>query len=226
VTGPSLLASGRDADVYALDDRRVLRRYRNGLDATAEAAVMRHVGALGYPVPRVHSVDHTEMVLERLDGPTLFEAMAVEQLTLADGARMLADLQTRLHALPPLSADPALDLRVLHRDLHPGNVMLPPSGPVVIDWSTATEGSPDLDVALSAVVVAQAAVDGIDNMHSGVTELAREFLVAFIAHSARTPRTMLAEALATLRANPTLSATETARLGDAAALVDSLSGDV
>jgi hypothetical protein len=40
-----------------------------------------------------------------------------------DGARLLADLHDRLHALPALlSRDP--DARVLHLDLHPGNVLL------------------------------------------------------------------------------------------------------
>jgi hypothetical protein len=39
VTG-SLLASGREADVYALDDRRVLRRYRREADVTGEVAAM------------------------------------------------------------------------------------------------------------------------------------------------------------------------------------------
>lgn len=38
--GP-LLASGRDADVFAIDALRVLRRYRDGSEVTAEAAVMR-----------------------------------------------------------------------------------------------------------------------------------------------------------------------------------------
>ncbi|WP_199752153.1 hypothetical protein [Actinoplanes sp. ATCC 53533] len=45
MTGP-LLAAGREADVYALDDRRVLRRYRRNVDVTAEAAAMRYLGGL------------------------------------------------------------------------------------------------------------------------------------------------------------------------------------
>lgn len=44
VTGPPL-ASGPEADVYALDERRVLRRYRREADVTAEVATMRHVAA-------------------------------------------------------------------------------------------------------------------------------------------------------------------------------------
>lgn len=45
VTVPAPLLSGRTADVYAEDDRRVLRRYRAGGDVRAEAEVMRHLRA-------------------------------------------------------------------------------------------------------------------------------------------------------------------------------------
>ena len=49
-----LLASGRDADVFALGEHTVLRRYRDGSDATREAELMRYVAAQNYPVPTVH----------------------------------------------------------------------------------------------------------------------------------------------------------------------------
>src|SRR5688572_23178822 len=41
-------ASGREADVYALDAGTVLRRYRGGGDASREAAVMAYAASLGY----------------------------------------------------------------------------------------------------------------------------------------------------------------------------------
>jgi hypothetical protein len=46
-------AAGREADVFALDDGRVLRRYRTGADATGEAEVMAYAAGLGFPVPEV-----------------------------------------------------------------------------------------------------------------------------------------------------------------------------
>ena len=52
-----LVGSGRNADVFAVGEGRVLRRYRDGGDVAAEAAVMAHVTAFGYPVPRVHHAD-------------------------------------------------------------------------------------------------------------------------------------------------------------------------
>lgn len=221
MTSPTPMASGRDADVFALDADRVLRRYRNGADATTEAAVMKHVSTLGYPVPRVYSVDHAEMVLERLNGPTMGHAILTGNLSPQAGGRQLADLQTRLHALPPRSpANPRL--RILHCDLHPDNVMLTQHGPVVIDWSNATEGPPSLDVALSAVILAQIAVNGIDDIDD-MAEPARALLQTFLAHSRRIPRTALAEALAIRHTNPNLSETETGHLDEAGALIETLS---
>ncbi|WP_221623278.1 phosphotransferase [Micromonospora globispora] len=72
---PAPLASGRTADVYALDGAQVLRRYRAGGDVRAEAQVMRHLHARGYPVPKVHHADGRDLVLDRLSGPTLAEAV-------------------------------------------------------------------------------------------------------------------------------------------------------
>jgi hypothetical protein len=100
--------------------------------------------------------------------------------------------------------------------------MLTPHGQVVIDWSNATEGPPNLDVALSAVILAQIAVDGID----GMAEPARAFLQAFLAHSRRIPRTTLAEALVMRHANPNLSDTETGHLDEAGALIETLSNKI
>ena len=65
-----LVASGRDSDVYAYADGLVLRRYRDGRSAEGEAATLRAVAALGYPVPVVHDATGPDIVMERVDGPT------------------------------------------------------------------------------------------------------------------------------------------------------------
>ncbi|MFC7592741.1 phosphotransferase [Nonomuraea antimicrobica] len=49
-----LLGAGRSADVYAIGDGRVLRRYRVAIDARRETAVMAYVAGHGYPVPEVY----------------------------------------------------------------------------------------------------------------------------------------------------------------------------
>lgn len=42
---------------------------------------------------------------------------------------------------------------LLHGDLHPGNVLMSPSGPVVIDWFDASIGHPVADVVRSSVLM-------------------------------------------------------------------------
>ena len=68
--GP-LLARGGDADVFAIDEPRVLRRYRRRAVPEREGAIMRYVRDRGYPAPRVIEVSGPDLVLERIDGPTM-----------------------------------------------------------------------------------------------------------------------------------------------------------
>ncbi len=132
ILGPTPIASGRDADIFAIDDKLVLRRYRAGGDVAPEARIMAHVASQGFPAPEVHSALGADMVMERLHGPTMLEAMAAGDLAVTTAAVLLADLHRRLHELPAARAeDPAV--RVLHLDLHPDNVVLSSRGPVVID---------------------------------------------------------------------------------------------
>src|SRR5262245_28027498 len=95
-----LLAAGNTADVWALDESRVLRRYRGGQDATREAHLLRHVVAHGFPAPRVLHAAGPDLLLERLHGPTLLQAMTADEISIADAARTMADLHVRLHAIP------------------------------------------------------------------------------------------------------------------------------
>jgi hypothetical protein len=53
--GP-LLASGRDADVFAYGRDLVVRRSRHGRSMEREAKIMRYVAGHGYPAPRVEDV--------------------------------------------------------------------------------------------------------------------------------------------------------------------------
>ncbi|MCX4963863.1 aminoglycoside phosphotransferase family protein [Streptomyces sp. NBC_00654] len=156
-----LLGSGRTADVYALDGSWVLRRYRDSTDATPELAVMSYLCAFGFPVPRIgppaKGARATDLVLQRLTGPTMAEALSAGTLRAAEGGALLAGLLRELHAVPArLSPDP--EEHILHLDLHPENVILTERGPVVIDWSNTTEGPPGLDRAMSALILAQASL--------------------------------------------------------------------
>lgn len=158
--GP-VLAAGRDATVHALGDDRVLRRMPSAeRDLRTEAEVMEHVRAQGYPVPQVFRVGPGEMVLERIEGPTMLEAIEAHVWQVDRHARALADLHTRLHGLaPPADLTPHAEAAlagdaIVHQDLHPGNVLLSPAGPVVIDWTNARRANPDADVALTWLLMA------------------------------------------------------------------------
>ncbi len=211
VTGQVLLASGRDADVYAIDAQRVLRRYRHGGDVTAEAAIMAYVAELGFPVPHVYDAEGTDLVMERLDGPTMTQGLSGDELDIQAGGALLADLHSRLHELPPRpSADPSD--RILHLDLHPDNIIVTTRGPVVIDWRNATEGPPDLDVALSALILAEVAVDETHEMAAGADLL----LTAFLDHASGDPLRMLDRAVQIRRTDPALTGDEVGRLASAA----------
>ena len=42
-----------------------------------------------------------------------------------------------------------------HGDLHPGNVIMTPDGPKIVDWQGATRAPPGLDLACSQVLLAE-----------------------------------------------------------------------
>jgi Ser/Thr protein kinase RdoA (MazF antagonist) len=211
---PELIASGRDADVFALDGGRVLRRYRHGGDTAAEAAVMTYLRGHGFPVPAVHDAAGADLVLERLDGETMLAALTGGRLDADAGMAVLVDLHERLHALPArLGARP--DDRVLHLDLHPENVMMTSRGPVVIDWRNADEGPPDRDVAMTALILAQVTLWDDPVLASA----ARAGLRLFQARAAPPRAAQVRHVVAMRRANPTMTAGELADLDRAAALL-------
>lgn len=211
-----LLGSGRTADVYEIDEAWVLRRDREGWgDAVAEAAVMAHVRAHGYPAPAVRPpVSRADLVMERLHGPTMLQAFTAGALDAGEAGRMLARLLRALHAVPGRVSE---GTRVLHLDLHPDNVVLVPDGPRVIDWTNAEEGDPGLDWGTSAVILAQAAVSA-----EPVAEPARAMLTALLADPSDLTEEGLAQALRRRAANPTMSPQETELLAPAAELIRSL----
>jgi aminoglycoside phosphotransferase (APT) family kinase protein len=154
-----LIASGRDADIFECGPGLVLRRSRVGRSMEAEARVMQHVKALGYPVPAVDGIsdDGLDLEMERIDGRDMVATIERRPWTIARQGRLLADLHRRLHDLPAPDWLPAAPVgagdRLLHLDLHPLNVILGPKGPVVIDWTGAARGDPAIDVALSWVLM-------------------------------------------------------------------------
>lgn len=205
-------AAGREADVFLLDDKRVLRRYRVGPDTAYEASVMTYVRELGFPVPEVFEAGGTDLVMERIDGPTMAQSVLAGTLSLDDAGAMLAGLLRRLHELPPRSGPGT----IVHFDLHPENVLLTATGPVVIDWPNGGDGPADLDTALTALILAEVTVGSIDHP---LGTAAGRLLDRFLALAPGDPLRMLDGAVARRSRNPRLSADEIGMLGAAAARV-------
>jgi len=98
-----LIGAGRSADVYALDQGRVLRRYRSDHDVRPEALVMTHLAQAGFPVPRVDHAEGLDLVMERLDGTDMLADLGSRPWRARRHARTLARLHDRLHEIdaPP-----------------------------------------------------------------------------------------------------------------------------
>lgn len=212
-----LLASGRDADVFALEQGRVLRRYRDGRSAHAEAETLRAVVGAGFPAPAVHATRGPDIVMDRVDGPTLGAALLDGTTPVGEAGTTLARLHAALHAIEVAGGT------LIHLDLHPLNVILSASGPVVIDWTDARPGLPGLDVAMTALICAQVALrpetSGLPaRLLPAVGARMSGLLRAFTAEVAPSYVDHLQAAGALRRTNPTLSPAEVALIDDAVAL--------
>lgn len=124
-----------------------------------------HVRAHGYPAPEVYEVsdDGRDMVMERVDGPTMLDDLGDHPWRVRRHALLLADLHTRLGRIPALAGLPPGPVpgdRMVHLDLHPMNVLLSADGPVVIDWTNAASGTPGSDVAMTWLVASCGQIPG------------------------------------------------------------------
>ena len=212
----ALLGRGRAADVYEYGDGRVLRRYRTERDHGIEAGVMAYLRANGYPVPEVFEAEGRDMVMERVEGPTMLREMGRQPWRVRHFARMLADLHRRLHEFaPPPDLRESFGPRetVLHLDLHPDNVLLTPSGPVVIDWSNAAAGAAGADIAQTLLIMAVSEADVPTLLKPVLSVLRKMFVRTFVAAAQADPAPYLPAVGQARFENPHLTPVETERLG-------------
>ena len=142
---------------------------------------MRHARAAGFPVPEVLSVHEREMVMTRIDGPTMQDILEADHDQLDRQIDVLAALHDRLHTItaprglvPSLGGD-----TLLHMDLHPKNVIIANDGPWVIDWANARTGHWADDVAQTIVIVWSALGDPtFADRHA----LVHRFVESFVSH--------------------------------------------
>ncbi|MGI9008613.1 MAG: phosphotransferase [Streptosporangiaceae bacterium] len=220
VTPPGrLIGSGRAADVYDIGGGRVLRRYRIRSDTGPEARIMTYLRRSGFPVPEVFDADGPDLVLARLAGPDMLADLGRRPWRVTERARILAGLHDRLHELaapdwltplPEAAGD-----RVLHMDLHPGNVMLTGAGPVVIDWSSAAAGPPGADTAMAALIMRTSQVDDLPApVRLATAVLRRTFIRRFESGVTADSAPHVAEVARLRLRDPNVRPAEAARLRD------------
>jgi aminoglycoside phosphotransferase (APT) family kinase protein len=215
--GPRL-ATGGTAELFGWDNGRVLKLYWQGAAVEAaerEAERTRAAYAAGAPAPRVFDVimveDRPGVVFERVEGPSMLQAVGDDPGKAELFAQQLATLHAELHAhagagLPPqrehllrrinLGPLPARNKPLVlaamrrlaggealcHGDFHPGNVIMTPGGPRIIDWFDATAGNPGADFARTCLLLQYSRLPGTANASARrVMEALRErFLDAYI----------------------------------------------
>ncbi len=218
-----LVASGRTADIYALDDRRVVKLFQSWVPRWAVEREMHNtsvVHAMGLAVPNVWGeVRHDDrygFILERIRGEMMQSVLRIENV--APMARELARLHLELHhqqrpvSLPAqrdilrerisavaclsdgerralldrLAAMPACET-LCHGDLHPRNIMLTDTGPVIIDWIDATCGHPIADVARTSLLFLRAiALDDVsDAVRAAMIEHHDTYLAEYLQGASR-----------------------------------------
>lgn len=117
---------------------------------------MEHARLHGFPVPAAKALSPTDIVMERVTGPTMLTALSRRPWMLGRHASTLAGLHDRLHAISApawLEAPFGDGDSLLHLDFHPDNVILTESGPIVIDWPNAARGPAQADVAHTWIVM-------------------------------------------------------------------------
>ena len=213
--GP-LVGAGRAADVYDIGAGRVLRRYRVPFDVEPEAAVMRHLEQAGFPVPRIYDADGRDLVMERLNGHDMLADLGRKPWLVRRHGRALAALHNRLHEIQaPPGLAPAFGSgdRVLHLDLHPGNVMLTSRGPVVIDWSNVRAGPAGADVAMAYLIMASSDTDLIPALLRPVVGQLRAILIRqFVAGAQDDPEPHVSRVARARAEDPNVRPAEAGRL--------------
>jgi len=80
---------------------------------------------------------------------------------------------------------------VCHGDYHPGNIILSPRGPIVIDWMTACHGNAVADVAQTVLLFRIAVLpEGMDLTQRVMTQLLRRAFLSAYLRAYRTLRTL------------------------------------
>ncbi|HYG70294.1 MAG TPA: aminoglycoside phosphotransferase family protein, partial [Anaeromyxobacteraceae bacterium] len=193
----TLLSKGRHSELYALDPGRVVKLFRAGYAPQAIETELQHARRaheLGVPTPRPEGIIETQgrrgIVFERVEGPTVFDAIGAGETPPPRLAELFFGLQRAINALPgaglpdlkervalkvchanaaeALKREALAELASLppgesacHGDFHPANVIMAARGPMVVDWLDAGRGDAALDAARTLLLLRYARSGGI-----------------------------------------------------------------
>ncbi len=108
----AVIGNGRTAEVMAVGNDRIIKRFRNGFPShavRAEFAASDWVYRQGLSVPRVFELMEDKaglaIVFQRIQGPTLMKRLLLPGLQ-KRGARLLATLHAEIHRIPTDEASP------------------------------------------------------------------------------------------------------------------------
>jgi aminoglycoside phosphotransferase (APT) family kinase protein len=184
------IARGNTSDIWPWTETTVVKVLRPEIPAhwaAVEADIVARVHAAGLPVPDTEGVTEvqgrTGIVLERVEGQSMWERMKSNPYEIADLVRVMVELQVRLHetevpGLPDLvrrlgsKIDEAVQISadersraqqmlvglpagtsLCHGDFHPANVVLTAAGPVILDWFDAASGHAVADHVRSSLLM-------------------------------------------------------------------------
>lgn len=163
--------------------------------------------------------DRFGVIFEYVQGPPMLQMMAADPTRAEDLVCELARLHAKLHKLPGNGLPPQrehLSRRIAlsplnhrlratvlaalsklpggdalcHGDFHPGNVLLAPAGPAIIDWFDAVRGDPAADIARTLLLLQYAKVPA-----DSALESIRSELTALYLHEYRQVHDVSSEAL-------------------------------
>lgn len=153
-------------------------------------------------------------IYERVDGQSMWEHMVGQPETIGPLVRELAELQAHVFTLvPPVQlpaqrdrltskirvaarridaslsdalghVPPSSKRQLCHGDLHPGNVIMGRSGPVLIDWLDASRGDPLGDIARTILLLSDVAAGTagprhlVDATREQLASMTQEYLAA------------------------------------------------
>jgi len=183
------LGQGYTADIYPWEEYRIIKLFHMGISVSSinrEFSISKVVEKLGLNVPKVFERRQYRgregIIYERINGPTMTQAISQESGNIKKFACNLAALHDAIHRKKGLGLPEQKDVlsrrihhtdllsantkkiihrhlqllpegsQVCHGDFHTNNIIISSQSAVIIDWMDGTCGHPLADVARTVLI--------------------------------------------------------------------------